>query len=615
MRGFRYIFFCIILLISCQPRVLGQSRIDSLRALLEKSNLPDSIIVNNAIEICKAVVNTDQEILLPHYALVGLTVDTVGKYFRSKFVLYELLGNYYWQAGKLSEAGEQFNKMRLIGETKKDSNIIANSYNGLGTVYYLLKSNNEALDYYKKALSLAGTDTMLKVHVYNNIGNTYTSIGQLDSVLQYYDKSITYHLAHQNFRYLSIVYSNKALVYQKLKNDEELKKNLNLSLDAAKKANDPYQTASVYSMLGSVVSDQHPELAEEYLNEALRLARQYYNFDQIIQILDYLTYITERKGNYKKANDYLHEIKTLDDSLDLAQRKSRVQQLEYEYKAELKKFKDIEQETQTIRKMDREKNRQRALLIVVSIALIALLFIFVMGFQMYRLRMKISATKDRFFSMIAHDIRSPFSGILGLSSLLYEESVNHPDPLHRKQAESLHKSLTNVYDLLDNLLQWSQSETGKVAFKPQFQIINPIVEEVIYLHEASAKQKNLTIHNEVQYGLTARFDANMLHTILRNLLSNAIKFSPDNSAIFISAKTEGKEVTIAVTDQGIGMSADHLEKIFNSDKGISTLGTRNESGTGLGLILCKNFVTLHGGKIQVESKPREGTTISFTLPD
>jgi len=229
--------------------------------------------------------------------------------------------------------------------------------------------------------------------------------------------------------------------------------------------------------------------------------------------------------------------------------------------------------------------------------------------------MKISRTRDKFFSMIAHDIKSPFSGILGLSELIKEESESHPDPLHQKQVASLHESLTHVYDLLDNLLVWSQSETGKIAFKPQIQIVAPIVEGVIQLHQASAKQKGITIVNEVAFGLTARFDANMFHTILRNLASNAIKFSPDKATVFISAIKQGNEVLVAVRDQGVGMDASQIEKVFKSDDRISTPGTRNEKGTGLGLILGKNFITRHGGKIKVESKKGEGTTISFTLPD
>ncbi len=596
----------LIIMLAYHATALTQTRIDSLRTILEQVNIPDSITIKTSVEVCNAIVNTDKEYLLPDLALKGLEVNASDNEFmaHSISILHELLGNYYCRLGKMTNAIEHFERMRLIGEADQDSTIIAKSNNGLGTVYYQMGSFPKALDYYYKALSLSGTDTLFKVRIYNNIGSAFTSLGPMDSVMQYYNKSVAYHLSHQNFNYLSTTYSEIAILYQKQKNDAELKKYFNLALDASLKANEPFQTAGVYLSIGEVILDQHPDIAADYFGKALALAQQTNNYDQIIKSLEKLAFLSEKKRDFERAYEYLNLLVNLDNSLDSKQSRNRLEQLEYEQNADTKR--NI---------ATAKSNRQKSFLVILSVSLAALFILLLMSYNLHRLRMKISRTRDKFFSMIAHDIKSPFSGILGLSELIKEESESHPDPLHQKQVASLHESLTHVYDLLDNLLVWSQSETGKIAFKPQIQIVAPIVEGVIQLHQASAKQKGITIVNEVAFGLTARFDANMFHTILRNLASNAIKFSPDKATVFISAIKQGNEVLVAVRDQGVGMDASQIEKVFKSDDRISTPGTRNEKGTGLGLILGKNFITRHGGKIKVESKKGEGTTISFTLPD
>jgi signal transduction histidine kinase len=615
MRILKVILIGVIMALGQHAHVLSQDRIDSLRSILDNKAVTDSAFVKTTLELCKILVNTENEYLLPEYALKGLEADTLGQDIHAAFILYQYLGNYYWQVGRLNDAAEQFNQMRLIGETHDDKEIMANSYNGLGTVYYLMDAYREALDYYRKGLSLAGTDTLLMVRFYNNIANVFTSLDALDSVLPYYNKSVEYHISHQNYRYLSIVYANIALVYKKLHNGLEIRKNIDLALSAAIKADDPYQMASVYQSMGYLATDLHPELAEKSYSLALDLARKSHNFDQIRVSLENLSYLAEKKEDFRKANVFLTQLKEMDDSLDLEQRKSRVSQLEFEHLTALRNIDKVRKAQSEELHSVREQNRQKILLIIISVAFIFLAGLLLMGYQVYRYRMKITRTKEKFFAMIAHDIRNPFSGILGLAGLLNEEAEKHGDPLHRKHIHSLHQSLNQVYDLLENLLQWSQTETGKIAFNPQVQLLSPFVHEVICLHSATAKMKHISLENQIQKGLTARFDSNMLQTVIRNLLSNAIKFSPENRTVFVSAEVQGKQVVVKVRDEGIGMDPGQLEGIFHSDVMASTPGTRNEAGTGLGLALCKNFIKRHGGRIWVESKVGAGTTIAFTLPD
>jgi signal transduction histidine kinase len=615
MQGLKKLVIGVLLLMSYSPYGLSQTSVDSLRMILKNKNLPDSTIVKTALRLCNAVVGTDNAFLLPEYAIKGLEADTLNEDIQSKFSLHGLLGNYYWQIGKLSEAADQFNKMRLIGESSTDQNITATSLLGLGTVYYQISDFENALKFYRNSLSLAGSDSLLAARLYNNLANTFLMMDQMDSVLTYYNRAIAYHERHKNYSLLSTTYGNLALVHLRYKNVPEIRQNLNLALESAKKAADPYQIASIYQLMGDLAVEEHPEMAAASYQQALALARQVKSYEQMRTNLENLSDLAEQKGNYKTALGFLMEVKQLDDSMNLQQKIFRVERLEYEYQAEIRNNEELKKIRLEELASLKEQNRQRTLLWIVSIAFVAMLFLLILSFQTYRLRIKITKSKERFFSMIAHDIRNPFSGILGLSGILNDEAQNSEDLSYRKKMGSLHKSLNQVYDLIENLLQWSQSETGKIAFHPQVQLLSPFVHEVISLHNTSGKQKGISLENQIQSGLTARFDSNMLQVVIRNLLSNAIKFSPENTSIFVSATVQSKEVVVKVRDHGTGFTPEQLNKLFKGNESISTPGTRNETGTGLGLILCKDFISRHGGKIWVESKPGEGTSVCFTLPD
>jgi signal transduction histidine kinase len=615
MQGLKKIIIGLIVFISYISYGMSQTHVDSLRRILDKKNIPDSTLVKTALQLCQAVVNTENAFLLPEYATKGLEADTLNEDIQSKLSLHGLLGNYYWQIGKLSEAADQFNKMRVIGESSTDKNIMANSLLGLGTVYYQISDFDNALKFYRNSLVLAGTDSLLMARLHNNLANTFLMKEEMDSVLSYYNLAIAYHEKHQNYRHLSICYGNLALVHLRTKNVPKIKHNINQALEAAKKTEDPYQIASIYQLMGDLAIEGHPAVAVQSYQNALALARQVKSYEQMRKNLENLSYLAEQTGNYRLALNYLQEVKQLDDSMNLEQKRFRIERLEYEYQAEILNNAELKRVQQQELESLKEQNRQKTLLLIVTIAFVALLLLLAMSFQTYRLKIKITKSKERFFSMIAHDIRNPFSGILGLSGLLNEDAQQSEDLGFRKKMGSLDKSLNQVYELLENLLQWSQSETGKIAFNPQVQLLSPFVHEVICLHNASGKQKNIRLENQIQSGLTARFDSNMLQVVIRNLLSNAIKFSSEGTSIFVSATVQSKEVVVKVTDQGIGMTADQLNKLFKENESSSTLGTRNETGTGLGIILCKSFISRHGGKIWAESKIGEGTTVYFTLPD
>lgn len=225
-----------------------------------------------------------------------------------------------------------------------------------------------------------------------------------------------------------------------------------------------------------------------------------------------------------------------------------------------------------------------------------------------------NAAKDKFFSIIAHDLRSPFSSLLSFSEFLSEDIDILPKSEIKLFADKIHEAAKGVFSLLENLLQWSKIQSGKIPLNPvSFNILNKI-NQVVVLLSNNACNKKIRIINEVSSTPIVFADESMIFSVVQNLLSNAIKFTRPEGIIKISSADKGSEIEISVADNGVGIKEEDLNKLFRIDAHHTTYGTNEEKGSGLGLILCKEMVERNGGKIRVVSKEGEGTTFSFTLP-
>ena len=227
----------------------------------------------------------------------------------------------------------------------------------------------------------------------------------------------------------------------------------------------------------------------------------------------------------------------------------------------------------------------------------------------------LNATKDKFFSIIAHDIKNPFNAVLGFTDLLEENFKTWDDGKKLEVVNLINNSAKNLYELLNNLLQWSRSQSGVIDFKPQKIVLKDTFSNVTGLFRETAGSKNIELTSTLpETELAIYADGNMLDAIMRNLISNAIKFTNPGGKVHISAEANKEFAMIKVADNGVGLSTEIQEQLFRIDKHTSTYGTLNESGTGLGLILVQEFVAKHGGKIGVESIKGKGSTFHFTLP-
>lgn len=230
-----------------------------------------------------------------------------------------------------------------------------------------------------------------------------------------------------------------------------------------------------------------------------------------------------------------------------------------------------------------------------------------------RLR-ELNATKDKFFSIIAHDLKSPFNGIIGFSNLLAIQVQENNYEGIEEYARVIQDSSLRAMELLENLMEWSRSQTGRMEFNPEFVEIVALINEVSKLLNDTAQQKSISISMELPQKIIVSADKAMITTVLRNLISNAVKFTNPGGKIVISAVQKPDELLVTICDNGVGMKNEVVEKLFHIDTNLSTTGTQNETGTGLGLILCAEFVKKHGGKIWAESEVEKGSKFHFTIP-
>jgi signal transduction histidine kinase len=368
-----------------------------------------------------------------------------------------------------------------------------------------------------------------------------------------------------------------------------------------------------------------------YTEKAVTLAQEINA--RVLEITCYkqLSTLWEKKGDYKKSLEYFKQFKVLDDSLfsNEMQQKLLRDQIRFETATRDDQI-AVLKSTEEIQKSELRKNEFIRNILVVVIALTGYLL-----FSVYRSgqrRKQINAlllqhqeemekrskeleqlnqVKDKFFSIISHDLRSPINALAGLMDLLDKGAIApHELPTAIKE---LRVRFNHTRSLMNNLLDWTVLQMDKMNLQAGTVPLHAIVDENIELL-GSIQSKKIKMINSVPENAIGYADSNTINLVIRNLMTNAIKFTNDGGEIAVSAERSGNEWIVSVRDNGIGMNADIQKKLFDKINPYSTRGTANEKGTGLGLILCKEFVEKNGGRIWVESEEGKGSTFWFTLP-
>jgi two-component system, sensor histidine kinase and response regulator len=565
-----------------------------------------------------------------------------------------IIGVLFLDIGNETKAMEYFLQSLRICEQSKDKRGLARCYNNIGFVFNNQKMNDKALAYYLKSLHMeeALNNKLGIAQSLNNISLLYNDIGEYPQAISFSLRSLELYkqlgintgLA-EILNTLGLTYKNqrkftKALDYyqQSLKIREQIYDKPGIAVTA-------YNIAMIYQSLGNIP-------ASSRINDrALKIAYSLGNSDLVSKCAIIKSQNLAKTGDYKPALRYLELSRSINDSLANVGMDRKIQEMEQAYEMEKQQSQIVLLEKDNIiqQKLAERQRLQRNLMIggFLVVALFAF-FIFQYGRRIKKINrllaqrnleilrhqedldashLEISrqrdvlkqnnADKDKFFSIVAHDLKSPFTSMLGFSEILAEDFGDLSEAERHEIAIDIHSAIKTGFNLLENLLSWGSLQIGKIEFAPNQLNLRKEVDEVMKLLQRIALHKRIGIYNDVEPHLTVDADANMLHAVLRNLVSNALKYTNQGGKIRISAAVS--EITgmiqVAVNDSGIGMSQDNIAKLFSPAINFSTRGTANETGTGLGLLLCSEMIAKHGGKISAQSEQGRGSTFFFTLPE
>lgn len=557
---------------------------------------------------------------------------------------YLRIGIIYHNVEMFPEAIDEYTKALHLGEQIKDSILIEDICHELGKSYFNNAQIQKSLLSFKQALHLAKLrkDTLSQILNNLNIAELFLSQDENTEALIYLDQCIICLKKTKYFNYYVKVLLYKAIIKSEEKDFIAARTNLTQASRFAEKAGLNYETANILYHLGlNFKLEGNRDIGMQHLNLALYEANKFHFTDLTIKIEQELTILYEDKGNFAKALTYQKHVFQLKDSLKISLRNQKMSFLDMKYDSQIKE-KNLEllktEEAISNASISKQK-RLKFYLLFISIALLVGAGFSIRAYiikkemtntlnQKKKLLEKaqknlletkqnlqnLNETKNKLFSIMAHDLINPFNALLGFASLLEEES-NHLNKIEIKEYSSIiYQTANNLYSLLENLLQWSQSQTGKIITRKKKINISEIFKSVVNLLQLMANNKEISIKISVDEDCFAFADHDLVSSAVRNLVQNAIKFSPSGSKISLSASSKHGKTILGIADEGVGISKEDQGKIFRTDRHISTRGTSNEPGAGLGLIITREFILLNEGSIELKSSPGKGSTFTITLP-
>jgi signal transduction histidine kinase len=522
---------------------------------------------------------------------------------------------------------------------KNDPDYSAEFLANIGLVHDEMDNFTEAISYYRKALAINKSlrDTGSMAIDYDYLGISYSGLNMPDSSLVNYHKALhLFKKIRKDDRY-AVSLSNIATVLSIY--PDSLDKAINYFNMAWKKFQELgwlHYEADIQHGIAKVLSKQGKfEEAISSFNKSIQLAHKF-NRELLLKKEIYLglSEVYQNKGDYKHALDKHILYSQYTDSMVEKQKFEQIANLEKQYETEKKENEIVRlQAKQALTDIQLRKNKQLKLLGMVT-ALLLLLFVFFVSKKYFdkiksnqlleeknqlieqsekELRL-LNASKNKFFSIIAHDLKNPFHTVMGYSYLLSKDYDRFTEDERRKFAGDIHHSTNNIFRLLQNLLEWSKSQTGRLTFTPVEIEFRRILENSVSVLHGLAEQKKIQLTFSCCDNLKVYADPLMIETVLRNLINNAIKFTPENGFIEIDAEQTDNKVRITVRDTGVGISEEDVQNLFRIDSKVKRKGTNDEDGSGLGLILCKEFVQKNNGALWAKSTPGKGSSFSFTIP-
>lgn len=538
-----------------------------------------------------------------------------------------------WKEMKIyDKAGDYYMEALRYAEDLEDNKKTACTFLALGELYRIIAELAPSIQYLKKALELYELEKYKP-----GIGKAYERLAgamyetvplyplRADSAHTMIDKAIEIFTEIKNDSLLVSAYNIKGALYNTQKKFDKSIPLLEYALEYALKKNFLSDATLIRCNLGfSHWSSGEFETAIRYAREAF----EYADRNNIVPYIDLASLCLYRSyydlKDYKNAFKYLQVYNDSRFWLYDDERLSRIRALQIKYNSDKKE-------------LELKHERKTTIMWIALFSLLALSASATAAFFIFRNKViarknselekshdlisnqnekltELNATKDKFFSIIGHDLKNPYQSLMGFSNILIQDYKELTEQEIKEFVGYIYEASEMGNRLLQNLLDWSRSETGRIRYEPEYFYLSEIVEEALRLASNTAMQKEISIQAVIPEKLEVYCDRNMIYTVLRNLISNAIKFSFRSGTIKIEAAVESSTAEISITDKGVGMTEALMADLFKLDKRITNDGTEDEKGTGLGLYLCKEFIERNKGTISVKSALRKGSTFTFTLP-
>jgi two-component system sensor histidine kinase/response regulator len=529
------------------------------------------------------------------------------------------LGNTYYNLGNYEKALDHYLQSFTIREALNDKKGMSFTLSNIGNVFKEQQEYGKALDYYLKSLELKkGLNDERSVGVsYNNIASVYAEMRQYDKAMEYSKSALAIFLKLKDDRRAAFAWGNIGEIYEKQEQYQEALKPLMETAKILERVEDAKALAEALNHIGNVQMQlQQYGRAEDNLLKAQKSAIRAEASSELMENYHSLARLDSAQGKMTEAYRYMRLYISLKEKVFNAEKSKQITQMQAAF--------DSERKDKAIELLEQEKNYQKTRMVLFIIA-VAVLLMIAFGL-IYFLRVKNKANeilksqkkqleelnqlKDKLFSIIAHDLRSPLQSLKGVLNLAGKEAVSGEELKYLLGA--IGKNTQNTIDLVDNLINWSKDNLQGSTINPERFDLREPVETNTKLLAQQYENKNIHISNNLVKEHLVNADKNMIDLVLRNLISNAIKFTPQGGSISISSKEEQEDIILRIEDTGVGISREQQTKLFGTSN-YSTHGTAHEKGTGLGLILCKEFVEKNGGRIWVESELGKGSRFCFSL--
>jgi len=567
--------------------IAQHSKTDSLISILEKNDGEKKMEILR--QISKEYMNSSVEEAIK-YASSLLELAEQEHNLKYVDLASSFLGEAYFYLDDIEKSIEYFKKFLATNIKQDDTDGIATAYNNLGIVYRYIEDYQASIAYYLESLRLKEklNDSTGISNTLNNIGVMHFHMSNFQNALHYYNRSYQIELALKNKSGIATSQLNIGEVYSKLNQYEKALTYFHRSIEISESIDDQFTLETNYKCM----------------------------YDMY-----------KRKIDFQKALYYYELFNELRNKRLNQETRKEIAELEIQYESKKKQ--------QEIEILNKQNKQSRLIISILSITFTLFIILLIILYRQVRARKKafklltiqtnkiieqskilreLNHTKDKFFSIISHDLKGAIGGFLSQTDFLAQDFENLTPSDSHDLIIRMNQSSEQLYSLLENLLLWSRAQTGDIPHKPEKFKLRKLVDSILDLYEEHLKQKELKAIVKIDYDLEVFADLNMLSTVFRNLVLNAIKFSYLQNTIVLTAKLVDEKAEVQITDHGVGIKEKDLERLFKIEESFSTPGTKREKGSGLGLILCKEFIEKNGGTIKVESEPGKGSAFLFTIP-